>query len=43
MLDLPIESSQSNNALAFTANTAEIPPKGTKVRLVLTPRPEERK
>lgn len=38
MLDLPIESSQSNSALAFVANTKEIPPRGTKVRLVLTPR-----
>ena len=36
-LDLPVESSQSNNALSFSANTDVIPPKGTKVRLVLTP------
>jgi hypothetical protein len=37
MLDLPIESSQANNALLFEANTPQIPPKGTKVTLVLTP------
>lgn len=40
MLDLPIESSQSNNALTFAANTEVIPPRGTKVRVVLTPRVE---
>jgi hypothetical protein len=40
MLDLPIESSQSNSALTFVANTEVIPPRGTKVRLVLTPRPK---
>jgi hypothetical protein len=38
MLDLPVESSQANNALLFQAFTDKIPPKGTKVRLVLTPR-----
>lgn len=38
MLDLPIESSQANNALAFSANTEAIPAKGTKVRMVLTPK-----
>ena len=43
MLDLPIESSQSNNALAFSANTDALPAKGTKVRLVLTPRLEAAK
>lgn len=37
MLDLPIESSQSNAALMFEAITDKIPPKGTKVSLVLTP------
>jgi hypothetical protein len=31
MLDLPIESSQSNEALLFKANTAAIPPVGTKL------------
>jgi hypothetical protein len=38
MLDLPIESSQSNEALLFEALTDHIPPTGTKVSLVLTPR-----
>ena len=38
MLDLPIESSQANAELMFHALTENIPPKGTKVRLVLIPR-----
>lgn len=38
MLDLPVESSQANSALLFEANTAKIPPRGTRVSLVLTPR-----
>jgi len=38
MLDLPISSSQSNEALLFDAFTKNIPPKGTKVRLVLVPK-----
>ncbi|MFV2069023.1 MAG: YdjY domain-containing protein, partial [Pirellulales bacterium] len=37
MLDLPIESSQANDALLFEAFTKQIPPLGTPVRLVLTP------
>lgn len=37
-LDLPVESSQANTDLLFTAFTENIPPKGTKVRLVLIPR-----
>lgn len=37
-LDLPIESSQTNSALLFSAFTERIPPRGTKVRLVLIPR-----
>jgi hypothetical protein len=41
MLDLPVESSQANNALLFQAFTEKIPPRGTKVRLVLTPRLEK--
>jgi hypothetical protein len=41
MLDLPVESSQANNALLFQAFTEKIPPKGTKVRLVLAPRLEK--
>ena len=38
MLDLPVESSQANSSLTFIANTENIPPTGTKVRLVLMPR-----
>ncbi|MCC7086150.1 MAG: hypothetical protein IT427_14200 [Pirellulales bacterium] len=38
MLDLPIESSQANAELAFEANTEKIPPRGTKVKLVLIPK-----
>jgi hypothetical protein len=38
MLDLPIESSQANASLLFSAMTEKIPAKGTKVRLVLIPR-----
>lgn len=37
-LDLPVESSQTNAELLFCAKTGRIPPKGTKVRLVLIPR-----
>ena len=40
MLDLPIESSQSNEALLFEAFTEHIPPAGTKVSVVLKPRLE---
>lgn len=42
MLDIPIESSQSNDALVFVANTKRIPPLGMPVRLVLTPKLEEK-
>lgn len=38
MLDLPIESSQANDGLLYSAFTENIPPRGTKVRLVLCPR-----
>ena len=38
MLDLPIASSQSNEELQFNAFTEHIPPLGTKVRVVLTPK-----
>ena len=38
MLDLPVESSQANADLLFHAFTEKIPPKGTKVRVVLAPR-----
>ncbi len=37
MLDVPVQSSQSNDALLFEALTDQIPPLGTKVSLVLTP------
>jgi hypothetical protein len=37
-LDLPVESSQSNDSLLFRAFTDHIPPLGTRVRLVLTPK-----
>lgn len=43
MLDLPVESSQANTDLLFEAFTEHIPPRGTRVRLVLTPRPAETK
>jgi len=36
ILDLPIQSSQSNDALLFRANTEAIPAAGTPVTLVLT-------
>ncbi|MCC6125481.1 MAG: hypothetical protein IT426_10995 [Pirellulales bacterium] len=38
MLDLPIESSQSNEDLMFQANPARIPPRDTPVTLILTPK-----
>ncbi len=37
-LDLPVESTQANANLLFEAFTERIPPKGTMVRLVLSPR-----
>lgn len=39
-LDIPVESSQSNDALEFEAFTERIPPLGTPVRLVLKPLPK---
>lgn len=42
-LDLPISSSGANSDLLFTAFTEKIPPRGTKVRLVLAPRFEAKK
>jgi len=42
MLDLPVASSQDNQDLLFTAWTERIPPLGTKVRLVLVPRLDEK-
>jgi hypothetical protein len=41
MLDLPVESSQANADLLWEAFSERIPPLGTKVRLVLTPRLEK--
>ncbi|HTN77935.1 MAG TPA: YdjY domain-containing protein [Pirellulaceae bacterium] len=41
-LDLPVKSSQENTNLLFEANTAKIPAKGTKVRLVMIPQPEKK-
>jgi hypothetical protein len=42
MLDLPVESSQANEALVYEAFTERIPPVGTRVRLVLTPKLESK-
>jgi hypothetical protein len=41
MLDIPIESSQSNLELAFAAFTERIPPLGAPVRLILKPKLKE--
>jgi len=38
MLDVPIQSSKDNADLMFDANTDQIPPRGTNVRVVLIPR-----
>lgn len=38
MLDLPIESSDAERALLFEAYTERLPPRGTKVQLVLSPK-----
>jgi hypothetical protein len=40
VLDLPVLSPQANNALLFEAFTERIPPMGTTVTVVLTPRSE---
>lgn len=42
MLDLPVKSSQANADLLFHAYTEKIPPKGTKVRVVLIPRAQKK-
>jgi hypothetical protein len=42
MLDLPIESTDSNDDLEFEAFTEHIPPKGTKVTVVLAPEVEKK-
>ncbi len=38
MLDLPVESSQANESLLYQAYTEHIPPLGTRVRMVLSPK-----
>ena len=38
MLDLPVESSQANESLLYQAYTEHIPPLGTRVRIVLSPK-----
>jgi hypothetical protein len=38
MLDLPVESSQSNEALLFEAFEGRVPPRGTAVELILSGR-----
>lgn len=43
MLDVAVESSQSNNALMFETNTKLIPARGTKVKLIFAPRFAEEK
>jgi hypothetical protein len=40
-LDIPIESTDSDDALSFEANTEQIPPLGMPVRLVLKPKLEK--
>lgn len=40
MMDLPVQSSDQNNALLFDAFTERIPPVGTPVRLILVPLPD---
>lgn len=42
MLDLPIKSSKENNELMFQAFTEHIPPLGTPVTVVLTPKAEKK-
>jgi len=37
LLDIPVESSQSDAELLFEAFTERIPPRGTPVRLTLKP------
>ena len=41
MLDIPVESSSDNDNLLFEAFTENIPPKGTKVMVVLSPEIEK--
>lgn len=39
VIDVPFQSTSVNDALEFIANTPAIPPKGTRVEVVLTPLP----
>ncbi|NBW95218.1 MAG: hypothetical protein EBR28_00440 [Planctomycetia bacterium] len=39
MIDLPVESSQSNEALLFEAFAGRVPPRGTSVEMVLSAAP----
>lgn len=41
ILDLPIASSADDSNRVFTAHTSRLPPLGTEVQLVLSPRPPE--
>jgi hypothetical protein len=41
MLDIPVQSSQSNEALEFEAYTEKIPPLGAPVRLILKPKKKQ--
>jgi hypothetical protein len=38
-LDIPIESSQSNDALLFEVFEGRVPPRGTPVEIILSPAP----
>ena len=42
MLDMPIESTSDNDDLMFEAFTENIPPRGTKVTVVLAPEIEKK-
>ncbi|PHR90555.1 MAG: hypothetical protein COA78_35040 [Blastopirellula sp.] len=43
MLDLPVQSSDSNSSLFFLAHTERIPPLGTKVRMIMIPKLDQKK
>ncbi|APW63463.1 YdjY domain-containing protein [Paludisphaera borealis] len=43
ILDLPIASSADDSSRVFIANTAQLPPLGTEVQLILSPRPPKPK
>ncbi len=43
LLDLPINSPKDNAELAWEANTERIPPRGTRVAVILEPIPEKKK